>query len=77
MQQSHDPIGWKDTQGLPTTSRARAIEMFAMVEVDWTVELFWKVDRAVEEFGIEMEDSFWDMNSLRLHAQGAAAVASN
>lgn len=29
--------------------------MFAMVEVDWTVELFWKVDRAVEEFGIEME----------------------
>ena len=77
MQQSHNPIGWKDTQGLPTTSRARAIEMFAMVEVDWTVELFWKVDRAVEEFGIEMEDSFWDMNSLRLHAQGAAAVASN
>jgi hypothetical protein len=51
--------------------------MFAMVEVDWTVELIWKVDRAVEEFGIEMEDSFWDMNSLRLHAQGAAAVASN
>lgn len=43
MQQSHNLIGWKDTKGLPTTSRARAIEMFAMVEVDWTVELFWKV----------------------------------